>query len=128
MTQKPLVDFQTRSFLFACEIVRFYRRISKTPEVPLPIARQLLRAGCSIGANLQEARSAQSRRDLISKFSISLKEARETQYWLRLLVATDLVKAEAIADLQREATELVAILTTSVKRLKQPPRNAPLRA
>lgn len=109
MTQRPLVDFQTRSFLFACEIVRFYRRISKTPEVPLPIARQLLRAGCSIGANLQEAKSAQSRRDLISKFSISLKEARKTQYWLRLLIATDLVKQDAVTDLQREADELVVL-------------------
>ena len=115
------VDYQTRSFVFACEIVRFYRRISAHTEIPPPIARQLLRAGCSVGANLQEAQSAQSRRDLVSKFSIALKEARETQYWLRLLVATDLVKAESIADLQREATELVAILTTSVKRLKQPP-------
>ncbi|HEX6322183.1 MAG TPA: four helix bundle protein [Vicinamibacterales bacterium] len=78
----PIIDFQTRSFEFACEIVRFYRVISRRPEVPLPIARQLLRAGCSVGANLEEEKSAQSRRDLVSKFSIALKESRETQYWL----------------------------------------------
>lgn len=112
------IDYQTRSFAFACQIVRFYRVISRRNDVPAPIARQLLRSGCSIGANLEEAQSAQSRRDLVSKFSIALKEARETQYWLRLLTATDLVTGDGIAGLQREAGELVAILTTSLRRLK----------
>src|SRR5688572_31396296 len=105
MAQPPLVDYQTRSFNFACEIVRFYRQISRQADVPAPIARQLLRAGSSIGANLEEAKSAQSRRDLVSKFSIALKEARETQYWLRLLVATGLA-TESVPRLQNEASEL----------------------
>lgn len=122
MAYPPSVDYQTRSFAFACEIVRFYRLISTRSDVPLPIARQLLRAGCSIGANLEEARSAQSRRDLVSKFSIALKEARETQYWLRLMAATGLATETEIAGLQNEASQFVAILTTSVKRLKTPPR------
>ena len=81
----------------------------------------MLRSGCSIGANLEEAKSAQSRRDLLSKFSIALKEARETQYWLRLLAATDSAPAEETSRLIAQASELVAILTTSVKRLKRPP-------
>lgn len=112
------IDYQQRSFEFACQIVRFYRVIARRTEVPAPIARQLLRSGCSIGANLEEAKSAQSRRDLVGRFSIALKESRETQYWLRLLVATDLVRNSGISALQKEAGELVAILTTSVKRLK----------
>ncbi|MDQ3169762.1 MAG: four helix bundle protein [Acidobacteriota bacterium] len=118
MSQHTPVDFQTRSFAFACEIVRFYRLISARANVPQALARQVLRSACSIGANLEEAQSAQSRRDLLSKFSIALKEARETQYWLRLLTATDLVPADDTARLLQEASELVAILTTSVKRLK----------
>jgi four helix bundle protein len=117
----PPFDYQQRSFDFACEIVRFYRDISRRSEVPTAIARQLLRAGCSIGANLEEAKSAQSRRDLISKFSIALKEARETQYWLRLLIATGLVTGNGVDPLRQEASELVAILTASLKRLKAPP-------
>ncbi|MEX2270508.1 MAG: four helix bundle protein [Vicinamibacterales bacterium] len=121
MPGPAVVDYRQRSFAFACEIVRFYRLISKRHDVPLPIAKQLLRSGCSIGANLQEAKSAQSRRDLVSKFSIALKEARETQYWLRLMASTGLATETELASLEQEATQLVAILTTSVKRLKIPP-------
>ena len=120
MIQTPPADFQSRSFALACEIVRFYRLISRDSDVPRALASQLLRSGCSIGANLEEAKSAQSRRDLLSKFSISLKEARETQYWLRLLAATDLGPADERTRLLREVSEMVAILTASVKRLKNP--------
>jgi four helix bundle protein len=83
--------------------------------------RQVLRSGTSIGANLEEARCAQSRRDLVSRFHIALKEARETSYWLRLLAATSLVPASALAGVLDEANQLVAILTASVKRLKASP-------
>ena len=109
-------DFRQRSFSFACDIVRLYRVLEKT--VPTTLARQVLRAGTSIGANLEEAKVAQSRRDLVSKFSIALKEARETSYWLRLLMATDFVSPETAAPCLREANEFVAILTASVRRLK----------
>lgn len=119
MGQTPPADFQTRSFAFACEVVQFYRRLSRDGEVPPPIARQLLRSGCSIGANLEEAKSAQSRRDLLSKFSIALKEARETQYWIRILAASQLGPAAERLRLLQEASEMVAILTSSVKRLKR---------
>ena len=109
-------DFCPRSFAFACDIVRLYRVLEKT--VPMPLARQVLRAGTSIGANLEEAKVAQSRRDLRSKFSIALKEARETNYWLRLLTATNLTPSETVAPCLREANEFVAILTASVRSLK----------
>ncbi|MGE5836301.1 MAG: four helix bundle protein [Acidobacteriota bacterium] len=109
-------DFRERSFTFACDVVRLYQVLEKT--VPTTLARQVLRAGTSIGANLEEAKVAQSRRDLISKFSIALKEARETSYWLRLLAATELATPEALAACLHEANQLVAILTASVRRLK----------
>jgi four helix bundle protein len=81
------------------------------------LARQVLRAGTSVGANLEEAKAAQTRRDLAAKFSIALKEARETLYWLRLLQATDLVAAGMVSDLASQAHELIAILTAARRKL-----------
>jgi four helix bundle protein len=87
--------------------------------MPHTIARQLLRAGTSIGANLAEAKGAQSRRDTTARFSIALKEAKETQYWLRLITATRLAPAATVAPVLKEATELVAILMTARRKLKE---------
>jgi four helix bundle protein len=109
-------DFRSRSFVFACDIVRLYRVLDRS--VPGPLARQVLRAGTSIGANLEEAKVAQSRRDLAAKFSIALKEARETSYWLRLLQATGLARRDLLTPVLRETEELIAILTASVRRLR----------
>jgi four helix bundle protein len=80
-------SFQHRRFRFALEILRFYRRVTSTTDMPLHLARQALRAGTSIGANLEEARSAYSRRDLAAKQTITLREAREFGYWIRLIAA-----------------------------------------
>ena len=116
MMPESEVDYRPRSFAFACDIVKLYQTLMKT--APHHIARQVLKSGTSIGANLEEAKPAQSRKDLISKFSIALKEARETQYWLRLIIATELADPSVIAGPLQEATEFVAILTVSVRRLK----------
>jgi four helix bundle protein len=113
----PLETFDARAFRFACAIVRLYLAIYRLPRVPLHISRQILASGTSIGANLEEAKASQSRRDITAKFSIALKEARETAYWLRLLVATDLVDEPTITTLMREAQELVSILTVARRRL-----------
>jgi four helix bundle protein len=75
--------------------------------------RQLVRAGTSIGANLEEADAAQSKPDFISKCTISLKEARESHYWLRILKATGKAEADRLLS---EANELIAILTTIVRK------------
>ena len=82
------------------------------------LINQLLRAATSIGANLEESKGAQSRPDYLSKVSIACKEARETHYWLRLFVATTLVPETLLEQLRDEANQLVAILTTIVKKLK----------
>lgn len=111
--------YVTRTFRFACQIALLYRDLRRTSTVPWAISRQLLRAGTSIGANLEEARAAQSRSDLRSKFAIALKEARETKYWLRLLTATEMVSPTTLAASLKEADELVAILTVSVRRLRE---------
>jgi four helix bundle protein len=81
-----------RSFLFAVRIVRFCRFLERHDNVSRTLAGQLLRSGTSIGANVEEVQAGQSKSDFIAKMSIARKEARETNYWLRLLVASDIVE------------------------------------
>jgi four helix bundle protein len=107
-------DIQERAFAFAVQIVRLHRTVVQD-VAGRALGGQLLRSGTSIGANLEEANAGQSRADFVSKCSIALKEARETQYWLRLLVASDIATAAQITPVLAEATEIVAILTTIVK-------------
>jgi four helix bundle protein len=114
-------DIQERVFEFARRVVRLHDHLSRKRGAGAVLARQLLRAGTSIGANLEEATAAQSKADFISKASIAAKEAREARYWLRLLTATAKVPAERIAELTTEAGELVAILTTIVKNAEKSP-------
>lgn len=108
-------DIQERAFSFACRIVNLYRFLAKQKGAGEVLARQILRSGTSIGANLEEATAGQSRADFISKCNIALKEARETHYWLRLFTKTKVVSAERLNGLLTESNELVAILTTIVK-------------
>ncbi len=72
-----------RSFEFALEVIELYKALKTGHEFVL--SRQLLRAGTSIGANIEEANAGESRKDFLSKMSIALKEAREARYWLLLL-------------------------------------------
>lgn len=80
-------DIKERAFEFALRIVKLCQHLDKQPGVPRTIAYQLLKAGTSVGANIEEAQAGQNRPDFISKNSIALKEARECHYWLRLLIA-----------------------------------------
>jgi len=90
------------------------------PRLPQFIARQLLKSGTSIGANLEEAKAAQSRRDSAAKFSVALKEARETAYWLRLLSTTGLAPAILLAPVLDDANDMVAVLTVARRKLNAP--------
>lgn len=94
------------------------RALEQTPGVSRTLAYQLLRAGTSVGANVEEAQAGQSRADFVAKAYIACKEARETHYWLRLLAASSVVPAEPLSDLTSEANELVAILTSIVKKAR----------
>ncbi len=99
-----------RTFAFSVRVVGLCQGLDGRPGVHATLARQLLRAGTSIGANLEEAQAGQSRGDFISKVSIALKEARETDYWLRLLEATGIGSADQLRELRGEVTELKRIL------------------
>jgi len=76
------------------------------------LARQLLRSGTSIGANLEEADAGQTKADFRSKISISRKEARETRYWLRLMMHADATPQKTALPLIDESRQLIDILTT----------------
>lgn len=112
-------DILERTFEFARRIVNMCQVLEKTPGVSRTLAGQLLRSGTSIGANVEEGQAGQSRADFISKLSIACKEARETHYWLRLLGATDVISEHRLTGLIDEANQLVAILTTIIKRSKE---------
>ena len=111
-------DICERTFEFSVRIVRLCQELDKKPGVARTLGRQLLRSGTSIGANVEEAQGGQSRADFVSKYSISCKEARETHYWLRLLIATEIVPESKLKPLIQEADELIAILTTIIKNTK----------
>ena len=124
MTDRHLRD---RTFRFACGIVRLCRGLSAVPGIHRQLASQLLRCGTSIGANLEEAKSAHTRREFACKLGIVLRESRETLYWLQLVAANELAPAEEVQPLVREADELVAIFTVGVRKARQPieSRSAP---
>jgi four helix bundle protein len=109
-------DIKERGFSFACRIVNLYQFFANKKGGGEILGRQVLRSGTSIGANLEEASAGQSRADFISKCNIALKEARETYYWLRLLMTTKIVSVDRLRPLANESNELVAILTTIVKK------------
>ena len=114
-------DIQNRAFNFACRVVKLHAHLCKNQTAYRSLSQQLLRSATSIGANLEEADAGQSRADFRSKIAITLKEAREAHYWLRLLVACDLVSTERVADLVGEADQLVAILTAIARKSRRSP-------
>lgn len=114
----PPQEIGARAFDLAVRVVKLCRVLDQSPGVSRTLANQLLRSGTSIGANLAESKGGQSRADYVSKVSIALKESRETHYWLRLLVATEVLPEGQLALLIDESDQLTAILTTIVRKLK----------
>jgi four helix bundle protein len=108
-------DIVERTFRFSVRIVKLCQALDEQLGVGRTLSRQLLRSGTSIGANIEEAQAGQSRADFLSKYSIALKEARETLYWLRLIGECEILAPLRLAEITQECNELVAILTTIVK-------------
>jgi four helix bundle protein len=109
--KKPY-DIQDRAFLFACEIVDFCRPLVTGHPIVRELGRQLLKAGTSVGANLEEADGGESKPDFRHKIAVSRKECRESRYWLRLIVHAERRLEATATPLIGDASELVAILTT----------------
>ena len=108
-----------KSFEFGIRIVKSYKILSGRDKTIYPIYKQLLRSGTSIGANVAEAQSAFSKKEIISKLGISLKEAKESEYWLRLLKETDYLYENEYESLFRDCQELIKLLTAIIKTSKQ---------
>ena len=105
-----------KTYAFALDVITLYKKLTEKNEYV--ISRQLLKSGTSIGANVEEALAGQSRADFLSKMSIASKEARETNYWLRLLRDSNLISCVPIEDLLLKSEEISKMLTSIVKTTK----------
>lgn len=105
-----------KSYNFALIIIELYKFLSKEKK-EFVLSKQLLRCGTSIGANIQEAQAAISKKDFIAKMSISAKEALETRYWLNLLIDSNYIskEKEKTQRLLDEIESIIKILTKIIK-------------
>ncbi|MSU63683.1 MAG: four helix bundle protein [Pedosphaera sp.] len=99
-----------RTFDFAVRVVKLCVHIDEKRGPTRVLGPQILRAGTSVGANIEEAQGAQSKADSINKMSIALKEARETHFRLRVLMAAGVVAKSRLIPLVQEAAELQRII------------------
>lgn len=105
-----------KSYSFALDMVKVCMSLQEKREFVL--SKQLLRSGTAIGALVEEANQAESKADFIHKLSIANKEANETQYWIRLLIDSEVLDAAKGEELLQKCTELIKILTASIKTSK----------
>ena len=106
-----------KSLEFAVRIVnlcRYLKREKKESE----LVSQLIKSGTSIGANIKEAQEGQSKNDFVSKMSIALKEASETEYWLEVMYRTDSLTEQQYESMKGDCKELLKILTSIIKNSK----------
>lgn len=107
-----------KSMDFAVRIVKLYKYLCDDKKEFI-MSKQLLRSGTSVGANLREAKYAQSTDDFIHKNSIALKEISETEYWLELLLKTDFLTQKQYDDINSDCSEIAKMLTSIVKSSKK---------
>lgn len=111
-----------KSFNLAVRIIKLCKYLERNTDVAKSVINQLLKAGTSIGANLEEAVAGQSKSDFIHKNSISLKEARETNYWLRLILETetfDKSVEKGIEELKEESLSIAKIIASIIIKAKK---------
>lgn len=121
--QAKVIDIRERAFEFAVRIVKLCKYLEKNYDVSRNVISQLLDAGTSVGANLEEAKAGQSTADFIHKNAIALKEARESNYWLRLLLATETLKDDiriGIEELRDESIIIAKIVAKTIVNTKKP--------
>ncbi len=112
------LDLKQRTKAFALSIIEFYVMLPKTTELQI-IGKQFLRSGTSLGAHYREASRARSDAEFISKLEVGIQEVDETIYWLELLRDTNLFPDSRANILLNECDQLLAILTTIIKKIKQ---------
>lgn len=110
-------DLKDRTKQFSVDIVKMVSSLNQNVTAQI-LGKQILRSGTSVGANYRAALRGKSKKDFINKLAIVIEEADETQYWLELLVASDLIQREIAAKLWKEADELISIMTATSKTTK----------
>ncbi|MDR0830263.1 MAG: four helix bundle protein [Prevotellaceae bacterium] len=108
---------RTKSYTFAVRVVKLCQYL-QTEKKEYILSKQIIRSGTSIGALIYEAEYAQSNADFIHKFSISLKEANETIYWLSLLKDTSYLDVNLFNSFYKDCDEIICLLVSTIKTLK----------
>ncbi len=106
-----------KSFQFSLRIIKLFDHLRKN-KVERALCLQLLRSGTSIGANVEEALGGSSRKDFIHKLEIAYREARETNYWLRLFKESNLLENKIADSFINDCSEILKLLTTILKTSK----------
>lgn len=120
MTEHRPMDIREHVLQYAVRAVQLGRTLYKHKDpAARMIGRQFLRSATSIGANLEEARSGESRADFLHKHAIAQKEVRESLCWLKLLTEAGIIKTDLLTSLLRETNEIIAIFTTIIVRTKE---------
>jgi four helix bundle protein len=115
MKENPLIE---KSILFAARIIKLHKYLIKFKKETI-IAKQIVRSGTSIGANINEANYGQSKADFIAKLHIALKETAETEYWLRLLILSEYITSDMGGSLLKDCLEIKRILIASINTAKE---------
>lgn len=116
-SENKIFDIKERTFRFGVEIVRLVLTLPRN-SAGFAISGQLVRSGTSIGANVIEAQNCGTKKDFIYTLTISLKEARETEYWLKIISEVKLADLNLVDKLLIEVNELIKILTSIIKKSK----------
>jgi four helix bundle protein len=103
-------DIRKRTFLFAVRVVQLVAKLPRTTAA-IEVGRQLVRAGSSVGSNVEEADGALSPKDFVNHMRIARKEARESRFWCKLIEAAALLQDPELPALIQEADELIRILS-----------------
>lgn len=118
-TKKPF-DIKERTLEYSLRAIELYKKIQSLKDgAGWIIGKQYLRSATSIGANIQEAQSGESKADFIHKYSIAQKEARESLYWLQLLGKSGILSEESIHPLSKETDEIISIITKIIVNTKK---------
>ena len=109
---KGLPEIRQRTYEYSLRAVRVYQALQEGRDgAGWVLGKQYLRAATSIGANVEEAQSAESRPDFVHKYGIAQKEARESLYWLKLLAESGIIASRRLTPLMKETEELFAVIT-----------------
>ena len=108
---------KNKSMNFAIRIVNLYNFLNELKQERI-MSKQILRSGTSVGANIREGLFAESPADFIHKYSISLKECSETEYWLYLLQQTEYISDEEYESINTDCLEILKLLTATIVKLK----------